>query len=116
LPRFREQEIAEKFAHVLEDVSLPEEVVQRIGASLQRVHVQARSQAAQERARLQHALEALHGHMDAANTDKLDGKIPEGFWQRRQTDWQTEELALESRIEGQEEDKTGERLLNVQRI
>ncbi len=116
LPRFREQEIAEKFAHVLEDVSLPEEVVQRIGASLQRVHVQARSQAAQERARLQHALEALHGHMDAAYTDKLDGKITEDFWQRKQTDWQTEELALKSRIEGQEKDKTGERLLNVQRI
>src|ERR1017187_4114621 len=78
--------------------------------------MQARNQVAQERARLQRALEALHGHMDAAYTDKLDGKITEDFWQRKQTDWQSEEVALKSRIAGQEEDKTSERLLSVQRI
>jgi len=57
-----------------------------IGASLQQVHVQMRNQAAQERSRLARQLAALHGHMDAAYTDKLDGKISEDFWQRKQAD------------------------------
>jgi site-specific DNA recombinase len=116
LPRFREQEIAERFGHVLEDVRIPEEVVRGIGASLQRVHVQARSEVAQERVRMERELAALRSHMDAAYTDKLDGKIVEDFWQRKQADWQAEEMRLRSRIAGQEEDNEGERLLNIQRI
>jgi hypothetical protein len=83
LPRFREQEIAERMGHVLKDVSIPEEVVQSISASLQRVHVQMHNNAAQERSRLERELTALHCHMDAAYSDKLDGKISTDFWQRK---------------------------------
>ena len=79
LPRFREQEIADRLGHVLENVCIPEEVVRAIGASLQQVHVKMRNQAAQERSGLERQLAALHGHMDAAYTDKLDGKISEEF-------------------------------------
>jgi site-specific DNA recombinase len=83
LPRFREQEIAERMGHVLKDVSIPEEVVQSISASLQRVHVQMHNNAAQERSRLEREPTALHCHMDAAYSDKLDGKISTDFWQRK---------------------------------
>ncbi len=116
LPRFTEQEIAERLGQVLRDVSIPEEVAQCISASLQRVHVQIRNQSEQERARLERELGALHARMDAAYTDKLDGKITEEFWQRKQADWQTEELRIKSLIAGIEEGKSRERLLDVQRI
>jgi DNA invertase Pin-like site-specific DNA recombinase len=116
LPRFREQEIAEKLAHVLQDVCIPEEVVRSIGASLQGVHVQMRNQSAQERARLERELAALQSRMDAAYTDKLDGKITGEFWQRKQADWQTEEFRIKSLISSLAEGKSGERLLDVQRI
>ena len=43
------------------------------------LHVKMRNQAAQERSGLERQLVALHGHMDAAYTDKLDGKISEEF-------------------------------------
>ncbi len=69
-----------------------------------------------ERTRRERELAALYSRMDAAYTDKLDGKISEEFWQRKQADWQTEELRIKSLIAGLEEDKSGERLLNVQRI
>jgi site-specific DNA recombinase len=49
LPRFREQEIVERLGHVLRDVSLPSEVVQSISASLQRVQIEMRDNAATER-------------------------------------------------------------------
>ena len=116
LPRFREQQISERLGHVLQDVCIPEEVARSIGASLQQVHVQMRNQAAQERARLERELVALYGHMDAAYTDKLDGKITESFWQRKQADWQAEEIRVKSLIAGLEEGKGAERLLNVQSV
>ena len=116
LPRFTEQEISERLGYVLRDVSIPEEVAQSISASLQRVHVQMRNQSAQERASLHRQLAALHVRMDAAYTDKLDGKITEEFWTRKQADWQTEELRIKTQIAGLEEDKCRDRLLDVQRI
>ena len=116
LPRFREEEISERMGHVLRDVSIPEEVAQRISASVERVQVGARNQAARERARLERELLTLQAHMDAAYTDKLDGKIPEEFWQRKQGDWQAEEFRTKSLISGLGEDKCREQMLNVQRI
>ncbi len=116
LPRFREQEIAERLGHVLKDVSISEEVVQSISTSLQRVHVQMRNNAAPERARLERELAALHTRMDAAYTDKLDGRISREFWQRKQADWENEELRIRSLISGPDEDNSGEKLLTVQRI
>ena len=65
---------------------------------------------------MERELAALHVRMDAAYTDKLDGKITEEFWQRKQADWQTEELRIKSLVGGLEEDKSRERLLDVQRI
>ena len=116
MPRFREQEIAERLGHVLRDVSIPSEVVQSISESLQRVQAQMRSEAGQTRTRLERELTALFARMDAAYSDRLDGKITEGFWQRKQADWQAEECRIKSLIAGLEEDKTHERLLDMQRI
>jgi DNA invertase Pin-like site-specific DNA recombinase len=116
LPRFREQEISERLGHVLQDVRIPEEVVRRIGASLQNEHVQMQNQIAQERASRERELATLYGRMDAAYTDKLDGKITEDFWQRKQADWQAEEVRIKSLISGLGEGKSNERLLNIQRI
>jgi hypothetical protein len=116
LPRFREQEISERLGSVLQDVSILAEVARAIGASLQKEHMQMRNQIAQERARLERELTALYSRMDAAYTDKLDGKITEDFWQRKQADWQAEEARIKSLIAGLEDDKSNERLLNVQRI
>ena len=116
LPRFREEQISERLGHVLRDVFIPEEVVRKIGASLQQVQAQMRTHVAQERARLERELAALYSRMDAAYTDKLDGKISEEFWQRKQADWQAEEIRIKSLIAGLEEGESGARLQNVQRI
>jgi site-specific DNA recombinase len=116
LPRFREQEISERLGHVLKDVQIPTEVAQRIGASLQQAQKQMRDTSSQERARLERELATLHSRLDAAYSDKLDGKITEEFWQRKQADWLAEELRLKGQISGMDEVKTGDRLLDVQRI
>ena len=54
--------------------------------------------------------------MDNAYTDKLDGKIPEDFWERKMSDWRMEEQQVKMAIEGLNSAETSDRALNAQRI
>jgi catechol-2,3-dioxygenase len=38
--------------------------------------------------------------MDDAYTDKLDGKIPEDFWERKMSDWRMDEQQVRMALEG----------------
>ena len=116
LPRFREQEIAERLGHVLRDMSIPPKVARDIENALERAHVGTLDVLARERARLMRDLEAVRRRMDAAYTDKLDAKITEEFWQRKQAEWQTEELRIESQLAGLKEPAGEDRLLDARRI
>ena len=116
LPRFREEEIAEKLGHIIRDVSIPSEVAQRIAKVMERDHVHMGARVAQERARRMHELSALRARMDAAYCDKLDGKISEDFWQRKQADWEAEESRITSLLAGLKESRHEDNLANVHRI
>ena len=116
LPRFREEQIAERLGYVLRDVNIPQEVAERITASLEREDVNVRQRIAQERTRLARDLDAIRHRMDAAYSDKLDGNITEEFWQRKQAEWTAEESRIKSRIEGLKENGTDDRLLDVRRV
>jgi len=70
---------------------------------------------ASERARLEQRLEAVRRRVDQAYTDKLDGKITEDFWQRKQTDWHSEERQIEMAVAGLEEAKTSDRVLDAKK-
>ncbi len=50
--------------------------------------------------RLEARLNGIHKRMDAAYMDKLDGKIPEEFWERKMTDWRMEEQQVKMAIQG----------------
>ena len=102
LPWFREEEITEKMGHVLEDVYIPPEVAQRIATALEREHMHVGARIAQERARLERTLDTLRKRMDAAYMDRLDGKISEEFWGRKQAEWEAEEQRIKLQIAEQE--------------
>ena len=116
LPRFREQEIAEKLGHIIRDVSIPPEVAQRIAKAMERDHVDVGARVAQERARLTRELTALRTRMDAAYTDKLDGKISEEFWQRKQAEWSAEELRISAHLNSLKEPSKENTLADVRRV
>ena len=116
LPRFREQEIADRFGHVLEHVSIPPEIARRIEEELKGGHQNAHEHVARERARLTRALDDVRRRMDCAYTDKLDGKIAEDFWQRKQAEWQAEEARITTQIHSLKEPDFEDRLVNVHRI
>ena len=116
LPRFREEQISEKLGAILKDIQIPDEVLGKIENSLEREQLRFRNASAQQSGRLQQQLEAIRRRMDQAYSDKLDGKIPEEFWQRKMSDWQAEEQRIEMTIAGFTEQSGTDRLLNAKRI
>jgi site-specific DNA recombinase len=116
LPRFREQEISEKLGEILKNISIPDDVLKRIEDSLQHEQLRLRNESGKHRERLQARLDAVRRHMDQAYTDKLEGKIPEDFWQRKMAEWRTQEQQIQMAIDGLKNNANSDRLLTVQRI
>ena len=116
LPRFREQEIAEKLGHVLEHVVIPPQIARQIEEELRGDHLNAHEHVAHERARLTRARDDVRRRMDSAYTDKLDAKITEEFWQRKRAEWQAEEARIMAQIRSLKEPDFEERLIDVHRI
>ncbi|MGB8479616.1 MAG: zinc ribbon domain-containing protein [Acidobacteriaceae bacterium] len=116
LPRFREEDIGKKLGEPLKGLQVPPEIVSQIVTSLREDQNKADGRLATERARLGSRLTAIRHRMDAAYLDKLDGKIPEDFWQRKTSEWQIEEHQVRIAIDGLAEAETGDRALDAQRV
>jgi hypothetical protein len=54
--------------------------------------------------------------MDAAYVDKLDGKIPEDFWERKMSDWRMEEQQVKMAMQGLSNSEAGDKTLDAQKI
>ena len=100
----------------LKNLQVPEEVVSQIVATLREDQKIAVSRLSTERTRLDSRLTAIRNRMDAAHTDKLDGKIEEDFWERKMTDWRAEEQQVKMAIQGLAHAETSDRALDAQRI
>ncbi len=116
LPRFREQEIADQLANVLADLTVPEHIGRAIVSKLQDEQRNAGAHLAQQRARLKKDLSTIQARMDAAYSDRLDGKISEEFWQRKQADWSEDELRIKNQMATLKEPSACNDLANVGRI
>jgi hypothetical protein len=59
---------------------------------------------------------SIRDRMDAAYTDKLDGTIPADFWERKMSDWRTEEQQVRMALDGLKNGETSDRALDAERI
>jgi hypothetical protein len=116
LPRFRQEEVSEKLGEILKNIHIPDDVLVQLQQSLQRDQARIQNEALEQSQRLQRRLAAVRHHMDQAYSDKLDGKIPEDFWERKMADWRTEEQQIEMALAGLKEAHQGDRVLTAQRI
>jgi site-specific DNA recombinase len=116
LPRFREEEIAEKLGEPLEGLQVPPEIVAQIVTAMREDQSEADGKLTAERARLGSRLTAIRHCMDMAYVDKLDGKISEDFWQRKMSEWQIEEHQVRMAIDGLASVESGDRALDAQRV
>jgi site-specific DNA recombinase len=116
LPRFREESIAERLREPLKGLQVPPEVVSRIVAVLREDQRDAVRNVDAERSRLEVRLAGIRRRMDALYSDKLDGKIPEDFWERKMADFRMEEQQTKMSMQGLAQAQMGDRALDAQRI
>ena len=116
LPRFREEDLANRLGEPLKGLQVPPEIVSQIVTKLREDQRQAVGKVSAERTRLEARLTGIRNRMDAAYTDKLDAKISEEFWERKMSDWQMEEQQVKMAIQGLSNADTGDRAANAQRI
>ncbi len=116
LPRFREEDIAQQLGEPLKGLQVPQEVVAQIVTALREDRASASERVAAERSRLETRLTGVRTRMDLAYADKLDGKIPEDFWERKMVEWRAEEQQIKIAIQGLKSATTGDRVVDAQRI
>ena len=116
LPRFREEDIANRLGEPLKNLQVPEEVVSQIVSALRDDQRNAASKVSAERSRLESRLTTIRNRMDSAYADKLDGTIPQDFWERKMSDWRMEEQQVKSALAGLDNAEFSDRALDAQRI
>jgi chorismate mutase len=105
LPRFREEDIADRLGEPLKGLQVPPEIVSQIVATLREDQKKAQGKVSAEQTRLESRLSAIRNRMDVAYIDKLDGKIPEDFWDRKMSEWRVEEQQVKWRSTDSERPK-----------
>lgn len=109
LPRFKEKDLSQRLGEPLKDLQIPPGIVDQIVATLREDQSSAVNKLSVESARLHARMTTIHHRMDAAYADKLDGKIPEDFWERKMADWRAEEqqvkLAMDNLAGGVDSDR-----------
>src|SRR6266566_6360562 len=74
-----------------------------------------KAESATHRDKLAKRLSAVRRRMDQAYADKLDGKIPEDFWERKMSEWSAEEQQIEIELNAPS-DSYADRVLSAKRI
>jgi site-specific DNA recombinase len=116
LPRFKEEVLSERLGEPLKALQVPPEIVAKIVAMLHEDQSQVENRLERERVRLEFRLTSIRNRMDSAYVDKLDGKIPEDFWERKMTEWRTEEQQVKLAIDGLDSTESTDRALDAQRV
>ena len=93
-PRFTEAEMGQKLGEVLKGIQIPDDVLTCIQESLTADQGRLRDNAKAQRNALKQRLTVVRRRMDQAYQDKLDGEIPEEFWERRMVEWSDDERQI----------------------
>jgi site-specific DNA recombinase len=102
--------MSERLGQVLADIRIPDDVLVELKQSLLTDGRKAEDQKKSERQRLNQRLSQIRQRLDQAYLDKLDGKIDEGFWDRKSVEWRGEEQQVLSALEGLEQASEDRRL------
>lgn len=115
LPYMREELLGERLGRIVEDIFIPGSILAQLENSL--LNDKGREEAIQgeRRTRLRDRLSSVRSRLDQSYTDKLDGKITEGFWTRKSDEWCAEEQRICSEMVALEQTKP-ERMLDGVRI
>jgi hypothetical protein len=83
LPYFREEELGDRLGQVLRDIHIPDGILKQLIEGLKTDQGSSEKARSERRGQLQQRLATVRRRMEQAYLDKLDGKIPDEFWQRK---------------------------------
>jgi hypothetical protein len=107
--------MAAKLREVLKDIHIPDVILTQLQGSLVRDQNQALDNANVQRNSLEQRLAAVQRRMDQAYQDKLDGNIPQEFWERKMLEWTQDERQIQAALTRLEVPSSG-RILDAKRI
>ena len=115
LPYLREQDVSDRLGELLKQIYVPETIARTVVDSLQADLNRSEQKRQEEMAALRQRLAALRTRMDQLYEDKLDGKITEEFWARKQAEYSDQERSLETALSSLNHPITPEHILTVAR-
>jgi site-specific DNA recombinase len=93
-PFTREEVLEQCFTDILRGLALDEEVVELVGKALKQSHQDVKRFHDESMGRLQAEYTKIQNRIDAMSTDKLDGVISAGFYERKIADWRKDQQDL----------------------
>jgi site-specific DNA recombinase len=98
LPYMREEGLSDQLGELLKGIYVPEKIGRTIVASLNSDLERTQAVQREQIATIQQRLSAVRSRMDQIYEDKLDGKITEELWTRKQTEYREQERVLELQL------------------
>src|SRR5205807_2270161 len=115
LPYMREQDVSDRLGELLKQIYVAETIARTIVDSLQSDLNRSEQKRQEQIVALRPRLAALRTRMNQLYEDKVDGKITEGFWTRKQAEYSDQERSLETALSSLNRPITPERVFTVAR-
>jgi site-specific DNA recombinase len=116
LPYMRERDLSDRLGDLLKGIYVPEGIAEQIVGSLEADRERSEAQRQERLTGIQQRLAAVRTRMDQIYEDKLEGKIDEGFWARKQADYREQERQLEAALSAATASVTADHVLTAKRI
>jgi site-specific DNA recombinase len=95
----REEEMARQFGEALRLIQMDREVLEWVVTALKESHGDEKRYHDEMIAKLQKEYQKLQDRVDAMYVDKLDAKVPQEFFDRKNSDWRAEQAEILWKIE-----------------
>ena len=115
LPYMREQDVSDRLGGLLKQIYVPETIARTVVDSLHADLTRSEQKRQEQVSTLGQRLAALRTRMDQLYEDKLEGKISEAFWARKQVEYSQQERSIETALSSIDHPITPERVLTVER-
>jgi hypothetical protein len=93
-PYTREEVFEDRFSELLRKLTFPKDVMEWLVTALRESHQDEKAFHDEAIGRLQAEYRRLQDRIDAMYVDKLDGRIDNGFFDRKSAEWRTEQDRL----------------------
>jgi site-specific DNA recombinase len=116
LPYIREEQLSDNLGELLKRIYVPETIARKIVDSLESDQERAEQHRQEQAAALKCRLSTVRTRMDQIYEDKLEGKIDENFWTRKQAEYREQERVLEIELSRIENVVSKQNVLTAERI